>query len=307
MTEASELPKRPVHELAEGPECDAANRLLKRVAGLPLRAIEHSIKLARGRFLGERFLIGIDPKLWDRLGLQTLPEDLGMPREMWEQFRAALPSANFLGLAFEQETDGCLYKAYVEFPVLIERHCYRPGLASRPAMIYIGFKWDPASVARQAITYYHWEPRLPAALIASRMARHISAIGHAPVRLLVESLFELAKGRIGGEAMIYLEAEEEKSRRRSFALSFYKAGINLGDIRAELLGVAEVLAFPRAPLEARLERDAAQDETQIERLDDIDHIRRHMRLVTAQRAEALRMRIFLERARTRLPRPLIQL
>ena len=58
---------------------------------------------------------------------------------------------------------------------------------------------------------------------------------------------------------------------------------------------------------ARLERDAAQDETQIERLDDIDHIRRHMRLVTAQRAEALRMRIFLERARTRLPRPLIQL
>ncbi len=57
----------------------------------------------------------------------------------------------------------------------------------------------------------------------------------------------------------------------------------------------------------RLERDAAHDETQIERLDDIDHIRRHMRLVTAQRAEALRMRIFLDRARTRLPRPMIQL
>lgn len=58
---------------------------------------------------------------------------------------------------------------------------------------------------------------------------------------------------------------------------------------------------------ARLERDAAHDEMQIERLDDIDHIRRHMRLVTAQRAEALRMKIFLDRARTRLPRPLIQL
>lgn len=58
---------------------------------------------------------------------------------------------------------------------------------------------------------------------------------------------------------------------------------------------------------ARLERDAANDEVQIERLDDIDHIRRQMRLVTAQRSEALRMRIFLDRARTRLPRPLIQL
>jgi len=50
---------------------------------------------------------------------------------------------------------------------------------------------------------------------------------------------------------------------------------------------------------ARLERGAEYDEAQIERLDDIDHIRRQMRLVTAQRAEALRMRIFLDRARTR--------
>lgn len=58
---------------------------------------------------------------------------------------------------------------------------------------------------------------------------------------------------------------------------------------------------------ARLERDAAYDESQIERLDDIDHIRRQMRLVTAQRSEALRMRIFLDRARLRIPRPLIQL
>ncbi len=49
------------------------------------------------------------------------------------------------------------------------------------------------------------------------------------------------------------------------------------------------------------------DEAQLDRLDDIDHIRRQMRLVATQRAEALRMRIFLDRARTRLPRPLIEL
>jgi ribosome-associated translation inhibitor RaiA len=58
---------------------------------------------------------------------------------------------------------------------------------------------------------------------------------------------------------------------------------------------------------ARLERDAATDEAQIDRLEDIDHIRRQMRLVVAQRAEALRMRLFLDRAQPRLPRPLIEL
>lgn len=57
----------------------------------------------------------------------------------------------------------------------------------------------------------------------------------------------------------------------------------------------------------RLDRDAANDEAQLDRLDDIDHIRRQMRLVAVQRAEALRMRIFLDRARMRRPRAQIQL
>jgi len=58
---------------------------------------------------------------------------------------------------------------------------------------------------------------------------------------------------------------------------------------------------------ARLERDADYDEAQLDRLDDIDHIRRQMRLVAVQRAEALRMRLFLDRAKNLLPRPLIEM
>jgi hypothetical protein len=57
----------------------------------------------------------------------------------------------------------------------------------------------------------------------------------------------------------------------------------------------------------KLERDAASDETLVDRLEDPDHIRRQMRLVITQRTEALRMRLFLDRARPRLPRPLIEL
>jgi len=50
---------------------------------------------------------------------------------------------------------------------------------------------------------------------------------------------------------------------------------------------------------ARLEFDAAWDEAQAAGFQSSDHIRRHMRLVAAQRAEALRMRIFLDRSRDR--------
>ncbi|HTJ30401.1 MAG TPA: hypothetical protein VL346_07865 [Acidobacteriaceae bacterium] len=58
---------------------------------------------------------------------------------------------------------------------------------------------------------------------------------------------------------------------------------------------------------ARLERDAACDEQMLSSLLDPDHIRRHRRLVAVQRSEALRMRLFLDRSRIRLPRPLIAL
>ena len=58
---------------------------------------------------------------------------------------------------------------------------------------------------------------------------------------------------------------------------------------------------------ARLERDAESDEAVAATLIDGDHIRRQMRLVAVERAEALRMRLFLDKARTRLPHPLIAL
>lgn len=50
---------------------------------------------------------------------------------------------------------------------------------------------------------------------------------------------------------------------------------------------------------ARLDADAARDELEIEHLQDPDHILRHLRLVAVERAEALRMRLFLDSARTR--------
>jgi ribosome-associated translation inhibitor RaiA len=58
---------------------------------------------------------------------------------------------------------------------------------------------------------------------------------------------------------------------------------------------------------ARLERDATEDERMLAHLENEDHLRRHRRLIAVQRAEALRMRLFLDRARHRLPRPLIAL
>jgi small-conductance mechanosensitive channel len=62
----------------------------------------------------------------------------------------------------------------------------------------------------------------------------------------------------------------------------------------------------RRTLEQRiavLEANADHDEALISSLESADHIHRQIRLVAAQRAEALRMRLFLDRARTRWTQP----
>jgi hypothetical protein len=68
------------------------------------------------------------------------------------------------------------------------------------------------------------------------------------------------------------------------------------------------LGFRKAIQEriAQLESDATRDEAQLDRLNDIDHVRRQMRLVAVQRAEALRLRIFLDRADAGLSRPFVR-
>jgi hypothetical protein len=75
-------------------------------------------------------------------------------------------------------------------------------------------------------------------------------------------------------------------------------------IDCEVLESYEISPRFRATIQERikrLEEDAMRDEAVIESLGEADHVRRQLRLVAAERAEALRMRLFLDRARTRKP------
>jgi hypothetical protein len=73
-------------------------------------------------------------------------------------------------------------------------------------------------------------------------------------------------------------------------------------------GFTMSLGFRKAIQEriAQLESDANGDEARLDLLIDIDHVRRQMRLVAVQRGEALRLRIFLDRADAGISRPLVQ-
>lgn len=80
--------------------------------------------------------------------------------------------------------------------------------------------------------------------------------------------------------------------------------------RSQTYEIFEISPRFRKTVEERidkLERDAATDELALAAILNDDHLRRHRKLIAIQRAEALRMRLFLDQARTRLARPLIEL
>ena len=82
----------------------------------------------------------------------------------------------------------------------------------------------------------------------------------------------------------------------------------VGDGAAETREGLEISARFRELIKERIERlekDADGDEAQLAYLRNADHIRRHMRLIAVQRAEAKRMRSFIENAGTRVPPPAI--
>ncbi len=78
----------------------------------------------------------------------------------------------------------------------------------------------------------------------------------------------------------------------------------VGDGAAETREGLEISARFRQLIEERIERlekDANIDEAQLAVLWNADHIRRHMRLIALQRAEARRMRSFFDNSGTRVP------
>ena len=111
--------------------------------------------------------------------------------------------------------------------------------------------------------------------------------------------------RIGTTQQNFRTLFKKKSRRHSVELREFHMILN----RVVNEGF-EISPRFRLSIEnriSRLERDAVYDEASIAHLFDTDHIRRHMKLVAVQRAEAQRMKLFLNRTRARLPRPLIEI
>jgi hypothetical protein len=220
---------RPLHAL-QGQSAAWANALLGMVAGLELYGVEKSFKMGPGQLLCERFLVGLQPPAWPKLGLDHMCSRLAMPERTFGLLAADLKRANFLGLAFEEARGRRLFKAYVEFPVPAQR---LPGPVPGSVaahLIYHGYKWDPDRGVDAALTRYWWSPGLSFTEISVCLARHEQAQTPGAIRSVPRALLARCGGRAGAADLKYLEAREDGGSRISFDLNLYAAMLRMEDV-----------------------------------------------------------------------------
>ena len=137
---------------------------------------------------------------------------------------------------FEEGKQGCTYKVYMEYwtdwreELEIKRR-------SEPFVGGYGYKWDPASGRASALTRYTCHPLLPIDALLGRVA-NLYGTAAKPVQV-GRSLLETVGRRLPVERMLYLEADEEGSPRRSFDINLLRAKVLLGELHPLWMGMCE--------------------------------------------------------------------
>ncbi|TFH49770.1 MAG: hypothetical protein E4G89_04325 [Methanothrix sp.] len=194
---------------------------------------ERSFKIANGALLPNRFLLGVSKEAVGQRADDRLTEAcslMGMPEPLLGIFKHHLLRGNYVHFGLEKNEKTTVYKVYLEFWERIKEEIskseHRPG----PALLHLGFKWDVANPARQALTRYTWCPWLSSQEILQRVSHILEAERGAAARQASEQLISLALARIPDRDILYLEVTEEGNPRRSFDINVYRANLQVAEV-----------------------------------------------------------------------------
>ncbi len=220
---------------------EAARSLLTRIeaAGLP-HGKECSFKLAPGRLIAGRLLVGMSLSQVDAAVPLAIADALGLPAPGRAQLLRALPQASGILLATEEQGTTVLHKVYLEFWDAVRTRVLDGD--RRPQLLHLGIKWDAARPGYFDETRYVCQPLLSLRDLLRRMA-----VTYAPERPpqtleLARRIVRQAAQREPAPSLVYLEATEVGNPRRSFDINLYPSGLLVGDVATELREVAAYMA-----------------------------------------------------------------
>ena len=193
---------------------------------------ERSFQIAEGRLSTNRFLLSSSKGDYGESPIPAILRvcrSLGMPQEYLATIGFHLPAAENIHYGFEQGASGSVYKVYIEFAKGV-RLTIRPDGSSEPVLLYLAYKWPVSKHTTGVVTRYTWHPLNSAEEILS-MVTDVYQGGRSNESFqITQQLLSLASAKLPPSDIQYLEVREDATRRRSFDLNFYDAGLQVKDI-----------------------------------------------------------------------------
>jgi len=204
------------------------------VTKLNIEGFEKSFKLSHGSFFPQRALIAINQIAQYRRAIFNICHLLNMPEEHLQLFREYFPTANRIYFGYEEKSNACTYKIYLEF---WDYHLSKKSPPHEPFMLYLGFKWNATAHTNNTLTRYTLYPEISSKNILDKIDATYPCHSNAQVCSIAKKIITTALEKTNACSLKYLEVTEDDNSRKSFDINLYKAGLKTHDIYAELMAV----------------------------------------------------------------------
>lgn len=208
--------------------------------GLP-NAYERSFKMAGGRLLANRYLLGVPGERPSRATAASIARALVMPASLRDQFLDELEHADGILLGFEAGTEDATLKLYLEYrpsPNGRDRSDVQATRGTEGRLLHQGFKWCVGSDARPRVTFY----RERYVKSARDLLHHFAELGLQPTTLAVlQAVLRQISDDRALAGLRLSEVSENCTARKGLDLNAYSTQLRVVAIEPALREAAQGL------------------------------------------------------------------
>ena len=212
---------------------------------------EDSFKMAKGRLLADRFLVGVRASGVPEGAFAAIADGIGIPDKLKAMFLQHIEQADTVLFGMEDSDTGLICKVYLEFWQKVRREVLATG-RQEPALMNLGFKWYANDSSINVVSRYTCYPMLD---LAGMLQRICDIYGRGTARRSCRLALHLVQvAAMRNAPSIYMEVSEDETSRRSYDINLYKANLTLGEVEPVLLEAAARYALPREQFETLYSR-----------------------------------------------------
>lgn len=220
--------------------------------GAPYR-FERSFRLSSKGLFSNRCLLSVTKDAISQSpnkSIVSLCQELQMPDDVLTEVQRELEAVSFVHWGWEKHAEQLLYKFYLEHPI-VDIAAEQP---NGTQLLHRAFKWNPLFPEHTVRTEYRLHPDLVLGEIKHQLASFYQNGTSTQTQWIANSILEKTAEKIRAQDIQFLEVAEDGNQRNSFDLNLYDANLAIGDLRSEILAMANAFQLSEIKTNAFLDQ-----------------------------------------------------